>query len=183
MTVLDPSKPSPLLERIAAVGILWVFMMMSFSLVLPYLSNFLHITINEADRALVNNIVSAINNAFVWVLGFLYGQSVGSRQKDATIATQSDTIAKGTPAPVSVPVLVPVAAPPVGTPPGPVSPFTVAPTASPPQTNAAGETTVTLPEGAQVTVQAVPARPDHVSEKDWATMTDQQKIDAVAKGP
>lgn len=92
MSVLDVK--SPLLERMAAVGIVWVFSMMTFSLVLPYIASYLGVEINEADRALVNSIVSAINNAFVWVLGFLYGQSVGSRQKDATLNTAVNTAAK-----------------------------------------------------------------------------------------
>lgn len=91
--MVDLTK-SPLLERIAAVGIVWVFSMMTFSLVLPYVATYFHITINDADRALVNSIVGAINNAFVWVLGFLYGQSVGSRQKDATISAAVSTAAR-----------------------------------------------------------------------------------------
>jgi hypothetical protein len=82
---------SPLLERMAAIGVVWVFSMMTFCLVLPYCASYLGIAISEADRALVNNIVSAVNNAFVWVLGFLYGQSVGTRQKDAALATSVNT--------------------------------------------------------------------------------------------
>lgn len=93
MSILDPNKPSIILERVAAVGIVWVFAMMSFVLVLPYAANYIGLELSDADRATVNTIVTAINNAFVWVLGFLYGQSVGSRAKDQAINTLANTTA------------------------------------------------------------------------------------------
>jgi predicted anti-sigma-YlaC factor YlaD len=156
---IDPTK-SPLLEKMAAVGIVWVFAMMSFSLVLPYTASYFHLTINEADRALVNSIVSAINNAFVWVLGFLYGQSVGSRQKDATISTAVTTAAKAQDA------LTPIVAA--------VAPVVVTP---------AGNGNVNLQAGDTVSVTAVPAKPENITQEEWEKLSEQEKIERSAKQP
>lgn len=131
MPVIDAQR-SKLLEAMAALGVGWVFAMMSFLLVLPYVAAYLHLDIGDADRALVSNTVSAINNAFVWVLGFLYGQSVGGRQKDQTISTLTSTAA------------------------------TIANTASTSGNGATPDKTVELQPGETAAVQAQPAKPADV---------------------
>lgn len=70
------------LQRMAAFGVVWVFLCMFVVLCMPYAAALLHIELGDFERSLVNNTVSAINNAFFVVLGYLYGKSTGTQAKD-----------------------------------------------------------------------------------------------------
>lgn len=88
--MLDPTK-SPILERTAVFVAIAVVCDVWWALSAPYMAAFFGIVLGDSDRALVGQVVSAIINVFLLVVGFFFGTSVGRRQQEDSINKLAST--------------------------------------------------------------------------------------------
>lgn len=95
---MDPNR-SEKLEWLAIFVGVSIMVQMGMALLVPYIAAYLHIQLNDSDRALIGQAASAVINVLMILVGFLFGTSAGRKQQEDSLNKIANIAAAQAPSP------------------------------------------------------------------------------------